>query len=113
MCAELQKPYFGGSQMWSSNSAIHDYGCGAVAGYDLFRYLSGSMELIDKNNYLSRMDYSVRLESFSKLYFPVLGKLGINGISLASGLNKVFRKYDLPYRAKWAVSRDKLFARIK
>ena len=46
-------------------------------------------------------------------YFPLLPPSGINGITLVAGLNILFIKRKLPYRAFWAVSGRKLWQRVE
>ena len=108
---KLNNTFYAGNQMWSSNKAIHDYGCGVVAAFDSFNYLYNKKAGSNIYSDLSSKTYIKTVESFAKKYFSY--SFGINGLALASGMNKIFRNYELPYSAKWVSSKDKLFERIK
>ncbi len=113
----LKKPYvrvmrngvlsYGGSQMWSDSKTIQICGCGPVAALDTVLYLSAQQEP------LTQEQYNRELALLCRKYFPLIRPFGINGISLALGMNRLLRKYDLPYRAFWAVSRGKFWDRIE
>ncbi len=112
----LQKPYvriqkngirsYGGSQMWSSNRTIRVCGCGPVAVLDTVLYLSGRQA-----EEMSMEDYDRELSALCRSYFPLIRPVGINGLFLAAGMNRLLRKYKLPYRAFWAVSGGKFWSR--
>ena len=114
----LQKPYvrilrnglesYGGSQMWSDNETIRLCGCGPVAVLDTILYLSGRQE-----DPISVGEYNRELARLCRGYFPLIRPLGINGILLAAGMNRLLRKNGLPYRAFWAVSGSKFWARTE
>ena len=116
MEVKLKRPYaqvltplgysVGGSQMWSDKRIIYDYGCGAVAAFDAFRYLSRDIRQWSKQSYT---DHLVLL---SKQYFPVLRYFGVNGLTLASGLNRLFNDNAIPYHAKWSSDGEHLLDNI-
>ena len=123
MRAELKKPYAsvrlpggysaGGSQMWLENKVIRKCGCGAVAAFDLFRYLT---EIPGGRSALSEMgkdEYCRQLARIQHRYFPLIYPSGINGLMLVAGINRIFRENGLPFHAKWAASKDKLFDRVE
>lgn len=122
MRAELKRPYaavripggysVGGSQMWLDNKVIRKCGCGAVAAYDLFRYLAEANDTCFSRAEQTKEDYCRELARIQHRYFPLFYPSGINGFLLAAGLNRLFRDYDLPFHARWAASRNKLFERI-
>jgi hypothetical protein len=99
---------YGGSQMWNENKNIRVCGCGAVAALDTVLYLSGR-----KNEPMSPEEYNRELALLCRKYFPLLPPFGINGLSLALGMNLLLRKEGLPYRAFWAVSGSKFWDRIE
>jgi len=114
----LQKPYirvqrqqgksYGGSQMWSPRESIRLCGCGPVAAFDTFLYLSGrNQEPLGEEAYLRE------LNDVTRRYFPLIKPFGINGILLALGFNRLLAKHRLPYRAFWAVSGKKFWTRIQ
>ena len=99
---------YGGSQMWSLDPKVQICGCGPVAVLDTILYLTGRQ---DKP--ISLETYNQELDSLSRSYFPLIKPFGINGILLAVGMNRLLRKYDLPYRAFWAVSGKKFWPRVE
>ena len=44
---------------------------------------------------------------------PLIRPLGVNGLVLAMGMNRLLRRYKLPYRAFWAVSGRKFWDRVE
>jgi len=53
------------------------------------------------------------LQFLRSKYFPLLYPVGMNGITLALGLNRVFRKNGLALRANWDMSEAKLWKRME
>lgn len=113
---------YGGNQMCSANKTERSVGCGAVAALDLFLYLcryhrdSGRSGLkasfpadwpMDQQQYLSLLHY------YRKKYFPLIPGHGINGLSLAIGINAFFAKNRLPFFAVWGVPYSKLWSTIQ
>lgn len=110
---------YGGSQRLSHSSTIRSAGCGLVAACDLFRYLNDhharchcelfddlvTGEALDIKNYNRLLD---RLKS----YFPIIPRLGINGVMLSLGINAFFLRYGYPYVAVWCVSPRNLWERV-
>ena len=123
MRAELKKPYAavripggfsaGGNQMWFHNKVIRKCGCGAVAAFDLFRYVSGKNDTCHLPSEPDKEDYCRQLVRVQHRYFPLIYPTGINGFMLVGGLNRLFRENGIPLHAKWAASRNKLLERIE
>ncbi len=99
---------YGGSQMWSENKTVKVCGCGPVAVLDTLLYLTNRQD-----RPMSLEEYNRTLEAMSKRYFPLVKPFGINGLMLAAGMNRLLRKYRLPYRAFWAVSGRKFWPRVE
>lgn len=99
---------YGGSQMWSDNQTVKVCGCGPVAVLDTLLYLTNRQD-----RSMSLEEYNRSLEQMSKRYFPLVRPFGINGLMLAAGMNRLLRKYRLPYRAFWAVSGRKFWSRVE
>lgn len=105
--------------MLSPDRRIRSYGCGLVAVTDLILTLGegspsaecsvfggiGSMPALGLYN--SLLDY------VDRNYLHVLPRFGINGIALCITANRLFRRYSLPYRARWGVRRGKLAGCVK
>ncbi len=99
----------GGNQMWSDKTVIRNCGCGPVAALDLLHYLS------DGGNQapISVEYYNAELRGLCRWYLPLIPHSGINGITLAMGLNRLFRERGLPYHAVWAWSGSRLWSRVE
>ncbi len=123
MRAELKRRYAavripggysaGGSQMWLDNKVIRKCGCGPVAAFDLFRYLTEQDAVRFTGAELNKEEYCRELSRIQHRYFPLIYPSGINGFLLVAGLNRLFRDYDLPFHARWAASGNKLLERIE
>ena len=91
---------YGGSQTWFSSPSIRGYGCGLIAAHDLLWYLerkesltaqtdrhrSGEQPVSDSRSW---EDYERSVKRLHRL-FPILPRLGINGLMLSAGLNLAF-----------------------
>lgn len=99
---------YGGSQMWSPDPKVRICGCGPVAVLDTILYLTGRQQ-----QPLSLEEYNRELAILSCKYFPLIRPFGTNGILLAAGMNRLLRKYALPYRAFWAISGIKFWSRVE
>lgn len=100
---------YGGSQMWSEKKIIRDCGCGPVAALDLLHYLTDE----DTGAPLSLERYNNELRLLCRRYLPLIPRSGLNGLTLALGLNRLFRERGLPYHAVWALSGARLWDRIR
>lgn len=111
---------YGGSQRLSHSSIVKGAGCGLVAACDLFRYLNDHnprchCELYDDLELGAPLDvknYNRLLDNL-RAYFPIIPKLGINGVILSLGINAFFLRYGYPYIALWGVSPRNLWERIR
>lgn len=99
---------YGGSQMWSEKKIIRECGCGPVAALDLLHYLTDT----DTSTPLSLDRYNEELSYLCRRYLPLIPKSGLNGLTLAFGVNRLFHERGLPYRAIWAISGSRLWDRI-
>lgn len=96
---------FGGNQSWFPYKFLQKSGCGIISGTNVLLYLEGRREM----SQAEYMDFAKRLW---KRYLPVLPGVGMNGLTLAMGLNRYFIRQKLPYRACWKISGKKLLSRI-
>ena len=108
---------FGGSQMQAPNPTMIRYGCGIVAAQEVLLYLCryhggngqalfGDLPVLSE---ASPEDYNRSLERIRSRYIPVIPRAGVNGISLVLGLNAAFRRCNLPYTARWAISSRRFY----
>lgn len=111
---------YGGSQQLSHNSTLKGAGCGLVAACDLFRYLndhhqncrSDIFAALQPGEALDIKNYNRLLDKI-RIYFPIMPKLGINGVMLTLGINAFFLRYNYPLTAIWGVSPRNLWERIE
>ncbi len=106
----------GGNQMLSPDSRIRFYGCGLVASADLLLSLG---RLTDNKAVFGGISSEPSLELYNSLldyidrrFLRVFPRFGINGIFLCAAVNAMFRKYSLPYRARWGVFQRNITSRV-
>lgn len=111
---------YGGNQRWLESPVLQRCGCGVVAVLDFVRYLhlyhpgcaTAFFTGIENTHSLPRQVYDLCAARMHKGYIPVLWPLGTNGISLAFGLNRYFRRYALPFRARWGLTHQQLWSHM-
>lgn len=110
----------GGSQMLSDDKTVRHCGCGLVSALDVLEYLhrchaEGYAEFFagKTDGQFTWEQYEPYAERLRRKYLPLLYPFGINGLSLAAGLNRYFRKYALAYRARWSAPRGKLWQSLE
>lgn len=111
----------GGSQLFAGSSLERTVGCGAVAALDLLILLHRRdtsrcrpfNEKLPAENPIPLPVYNELLRYVRKHYFPLIPRLGINGLSLCFGLNAFFIKNALPYRASWGVPYGRLLRKTR
>ena len=116
-----QRLSFGGSQMLSESKTMREVGCGVIAALDLLLYLCRFHDGCNctffaraaEDGSIDEREYDELAQALSRRFFPVIPKLGINGLMLAGGLNLFFRRYRLPYRAVWGIGSGKMFSEIR
>ena len=102
-----QSRSFGGSQMLFASQSMREVGCGVIAALDLLLYLCrfhpgcrcDFFAEAAGDGCIDEKEYEELAQSLSRRFFPLIPKLGINGLMLAGGLNRFFRRYELPFRA--------------
>lgn len=127
---ELKHPYpgvktasglsFGGDQRRSADAIMRRCGCGVVAVTDLLLYLSRyhpdcampSLTALG-DEALTPQHYDALTLRLRRRYFPLLYPTGIPGFLLAAGLNRLFRRWHLPYAARWGVPQAVLFETVE
>jgi len=103
---------WGGDQNVLPGATLRRWGCGAVAGLDLVRYLSKTDPGRSGDFFAAGEDYAARVSRFSRRFVPVLPGFGVNGLVLALGVDRFFRKYRMPFTARWGVRQRALSAAI-
>ena len=112
---------FGGNQMASASRTMREVGCGVIAALDLLLYLCrfhpdcrcDFFAEAAEDGCIDEHEYDELAQKLSSRFFPMIPKLGINGLMLAAGLNRFFRCYRLPFRASWGFGCGRLFSEIE
>lgn len=98
--------YYGGDQSWFSYRFLKNYGCGVISAAEVLFGLRGRKEI-------SKLEYMDFADHLWKHYLPVIPGFGMNGLTLAVGLNRYFWKNEMPYFAFWCISGRKLQERAR
>ena len=89
-----EKEYYGGNQNLFPEKKLKGYGCGLIAATDVIIYLMDCPNTFAWDQYY---EYVKKIEK----YFFYLPFLGMSGMALSLGINRVFHHYRMPYRARW------------
>ena len=112
---------YGGSQLWSDQQTLREVGCGVIAAVDLWIYLCRKTPghrmpaftaLPLAQDPLPLAEYRALANQMRLRFFPLIPRLGINGLVLAAGVNVLLRRSTLPYRARWYVPYARLWEKI-
>ena len=112
---------FGGSQSKSAKWQIRKCGCGAVAMTDWMIYLtryhgcsasSPVAEAAGRDPIPAEL-YDRVCCDLQRKYLPMVPPFGINGLSLAAGMNAYCAFHRLPWRFRWNVTKRDLFSLIR
>ena len=106
--------------MVSASKTMREVGCGVIAALDLLLYLDrvhlgGRCEMFAsalEDGGIDEKEYDQLARSLSRRFFPIIPKLGINGLMLAAGLNAFFRRYGFPFRASWGIGSSRMIEKI-
>ena len=110
---------YGGSQSFSKNKTMSRCGCGVVAALDWLLYLQKRDRpafvsfLPETQEPIEKGEYTRLLQTLSRKFLPMFYPTGINGLVLAAGMNLLFLREHLPYRAEWRITRKGLWEGIK
>ncbi len=111
---------YGGDQTLSGDRTVRSCGCGVIACLDLLLYLcrfhacrAERLEPLVGQDPISAADYDCCTVYLKQHYFPLIPHHGINGLFLAAGLNRVFRRCRMPYHARWGVAREHFWPSIE
>ena len=89
-----EKEYYGGNQNLFPEKKLKGYGCGLIAATDVIIYRMDCPNTFAWDQYY---EYVKKIEK----YFFYLPFLGMSGMALSLGINRVFHHYRMPYRARW------------
>lgn len=110
---------YGGSQRLSHSSTIRSSGCGLIAACDLLRYLHLHHSDCCSELFHGLDDNCIDVPNYNRLldnlrsYFPLIPKLGINGLMLTLGINAFFLRNGYPYAAVWGLGLKGMWSRIE
>ena len=109
---------YGGSQSFSKNKVMQHCGCGVVAALDWLLYLQKRdkpqyVSFLPEGEVLTKEEYTELLQTLSHKFLPMVYPTGINGLVLAAGMNLIFLREHLPYRAVWRMGRGRLWSGMK
>lgn len=104
---------YGGNQNFWKKSSMQGYGCGIIAAANLLLYKGLYSRIKIQDGKIKQSDYISFCNMLRHKYFPIIPRFGINGIELAVGINRYFRKNHIPMRAIWYVSGKKLYSEIE
>ena len=100
-------PAYGISQQWSACPSVRGWGCGTAAALMVLGYLhlhhpdGRSAPFSALSSAPDRQYCRDLLDTAGRRYFPVLPHYGMNGLSLAFALNRYFRRFRMPFSARW------------
>lgn len=111
----------GGKQQLLTSKTMQHCGCGVVAALDLIRYLhlydpacrTSFFTGVEESAALPVPVYDLCAQRMRRNYLPVIYPVGTTGFSLAGGLNRYFKQYGLPLKAKWGVPKQQLWQEIQ
>ncbi len=115
------KPMYGGAQQFLPDKTLRDVGCGLISSANLLTYLARFHNIRDGlfDRFLSNQNKAILLADFNdavlKLcrgFFRPIPGFGLTGIAMAWGFNRIFRRKNIPYRAKWGVKKKLLWQQI-
>ena len=104
--------------MQSPDPGMVRCGCGVVAAQEvllyLCRYHGGNGSALFSEELLfgpavSAESYNRSLDRIRAQYLPLIPHVGVNGIGLILGLNSAFRRCELPFSARWAISSGRFY----
>ena len=98
---------FGGNQSWfSGEGVIAPLGCGLISCADILLYLSG-------RRLIGFEEYRDFVRSIGKGRLKVRRRLGVNGISMAFGMQSRLKALGMPRKVRWCFSKKKILPRIR
>lgn len=108
---------YGGNQMASTHKVMRRCGCGIVAAADLLLYFHRFHQplpfLAGTDDILRQEEYENLLQQLRRRHMPLFYPVGMNGVSLAIGLNRIFRRNGVDLRARWDMSERKLWQHME
>ena len=106
---------YGGNQTWSENAVIRRCGCGVIGSLDLLLYLDRYNKggQAPETRPIPLKEYDRMCMELSRRYLPLLPPFGTNGAALALGVNRVFARYNMPFRASWQLSSSKMMGKVE
>ncbi len=112
---------YGGNQLWSDDAVMRQCGCGVIAAADLLLYLSannseysrGPVKELTQSAALPHCLYEKFTTELKRKYLPLLSPFGMNGLTLAIGVNMYFLRWRIPLSARWGVTHRNLWEKME
>lgn len=107
--------------MWSESAAMKRCGCGAIGASDVILYLvKYHSECSDADlpaelltDVIPESSYDAFARKLSQRYMPLIPPFGMNGLTLAAGMEIFFLRHKMPYTARWGVPFGRLWERME
>ena len=98
---------FGGDQSWfGGEGVIAPLGCGLISCADILLYMTGRRTI-------GIEEYKDFVRSIGKGRLKVRRRLGVNGISMAAGMQSRLRALGMNRKVRWGFSKKKILPRIR
>ena len=113
-------PCYGGCQTNMSKKSLRHCGCGLVCSLDLMIYLhrhrpgcaTPFLATDTPDDPITAAEYEARIGHIRRRWLPIVYPFGTSGWAIAWGMNRYFRRFGLPLRARWGVKWEGLFGSI-
>ncbi len=110
---------YGGNQDLFERRGIQRSGCGLIAAADTLRYLELNGRAPESSEFWDSAPDAMTWERYEEVglklnrrFVRIFPPFGANGLTLAWGMNRFFRRYHVPLHAKWGVGRGKLWTSV-
>ena len=112
---------FGGDQRKLKSQTLRHCGCGIVAALDLVRYFhlyhhsckASFFTGVEDTVHLPLAVYDLCAVRMQRTFIPALYPFGATVFSLPVGLNQYFKRYHIPLKAAWGVSKEDLWTEME
>ena len=111
----------GGNQRVLKSQTLQRCGCGVVAALDLVRYLhlyhcsckTSFFIGVEDAEHLPLAIYDLCAMRMQRNFVPALYPIGTTVFSLSAGLNQYFKRYHIPLKASWGVSKENVWTEME
>ena len=111
---------YGGAQNLLPRKSIRDSGCGLISSANLLAYLTrfhdlrdGLFDQIIRLDPIPLTDFNRACMRLCRGFLRPLPRVGMTGTGVAMGLNREFRRRNIPYRASWCFRARPMWERME